>query len=969
MKMEEKEMYQHVAVSTPEVLQSVPSESVEAGRIVVSSDMLRAQDIDSVPLVFSEFQHHKDNVPLDRSLSWGKLKAKLSKHSVVENKFDGKLFSPVSYIPDATRGNEGVEFIYCYVADIDNGTPVAQVEDRLSGYAYLIYSSYSHTPEHPKYRVVILLSHPVLVQEWNKVWHQINVLLGGINDPATKDPARIYYLPSRPPKSTAHFSYSVDGLPLNPDELPPLDFEVKPAVVSSNGGVKAHSIVLEGVDVIDEGLNPAEGLQEVVGRCRFMQEASKPENQSSVTEPLWFALITNAARFEGSDQWVHQASSCHKQYSPEETNAKIIHAREKFSAPIGCDYIRSQGFSGCPSGGCKLPSGRVTQAPAGLWGHLSQGCGEPSEGQLQLQDVGLADFRMFEDGLYVMKETKDGEVLPVWIASAIQVEAQTRTSDSNEWGLLLTFTDDDGVKHSWAMPREMLSGSGEEYRKVLLSMGASIATSMKERESFGRYLQMSKPLTRALAVTKPGWHDKVYVMKDKAFGPSLDRVVLQTRSPDAFAMYRQEGEFNEWKLNVAQLAAGNSRLILAICTSLTGPVLHLLGEENGGFHFRGNSSIGKTITLAAASSVWGGKDFLLRWRATSNGVEANACRHNDNVIILDEMSQVDPKDAGEIAYMLANGQGKARAGTNAEARATKTWRLMILSTGEVGLADHLASIGRRVMAGQEIRLIDVPADAGVGMGLFEDIHGMDSPAIFANTISKNAGLFCGHAGVAFVEALADANQQSALLQRIGNLIEVFEQTYIPVGADGQVVRAGRRFAMVAAVGEVCIELGILPWAAGEAIEGVRKCYVAWIDSRGGVGNLESAQAIEQVRRFLQQHGQSRFSDWNDTDADAPRIHNRAGFRKQTPDGRTEFFVFPEVYRTEICIGHDSRRVTQLLVANNYLRLAHNDKAQVAVRLPSMGKVSRVYHILPDILGEAEPQAIPLVSALAELYIV
>ncbi len=36
--------------------------------------------------------------------------------------------------------------------------------------------------------------------------------------------------------------------------------------------------------------------------------------------------------------------------------------------------------------------------------------------------------------------------------------------------------------------------------------------------------------------------------------------------------------------------------------------------------------------------------------------------------MLDELAQVDPKEAGEIAYMLANGSGKARAGKNGAAK-------------------------------------------------------------------------------------------------------------------------------------------------------------------------------------------------------------------------------------------------------------------------------------------------------------
>ncbi|CEK09175.1 DUF927 domain-containing protein [Legionella hackeliae] len=39
-------------------------------------------------------------------------------------------------------------------------------------------------------------------------------------------------------------------------------------------------------------------------------------------------------------------------------------------------------------------------------------------------------------------------------------------------------------------------------------------------------------------------------------------------------------------------------------------------------------------------------------------LEGLASLHNDGLLILDELSQMDPREAGEAAYLLANGQGK-----------------------------------------------------------------------------------------------------------------------------------------------------------------------------------------------------------------------------------------------------------------------------------------------------------------------
>lgn len=65
--------------------------------------------------------------------------------------------------------------------------------------------------------------------------------------------------------------------------------------------------------------------------------------------------------------------------------------------------------------------------------------------------------------------------------------------------------------------------------------------------------------------------------------------------------------------------------------------------------------------------------------------------------------------------MLANGQGKARANKEGNAKAIQEWRLSFMSTGELTLADKIAEDGRgQAMAGQAVRMLDIPADGGTG---------------------------------------------------------------------------------------------------------------------------------------------------------------------------------------------------------------------------------------------------------------
>jgi putative DNA primase/helicase len=61
--------------------------------------------------------------------------------------------------------------------------------------------------------------------------------------------------------------------------------------------------------------------------------------------------------------------------------------------------------------------------------------------------------------------------------------------------------------------------------------------------------------------------------------------------------------------------------------------------------------------------------------ATANGLEAVAATHSDALLCLDEIAQLSGKEAGEVAYMLANGQGKSRSSRDATLRKPAQWRL------------------------------------------------------------------------------------------------------------------------------------------------------------------------------------------------------------------------------------------------------------------------------------------------------
>jgi len=546
---------------------------------------------------------------------------------------------------------------------------------------------------------------------------------------------------------------------------------------------------------------------------------------------------------------------------------------------------------------------------------------------------GGGSFDISRQGVFFIGTDKDGnEQPPKWICSPLAVLAKTRDAKSGEWGRLLQWRDDDQVLHQWAMPLELLQSDGTDMRRELARMGLTIAPTKAARDLLASFVQVWPVEHRARCVDRLGWHGAVYVTPSESIGQDDEIVVFQNAHAIEPA-FSAAGTLIEWRASVAALAAGNSRLVFALSVAFAGALADVAGEDSGGFHLRGGSSSGKTTALKVAASVWGNPNAYPRlWRATANGLEGLAALHNDGLLILDELSQIDPKEAGEAAYLLANGQGKARASRTGAARQSARWRLMFLSAGEESLTALMASVGKKANAGQEIRLADIDADAGAGMGVFELLHDQPSPAALALAVKDAAIKFHGAAGVAWLRCIVD--DRAKLSDLIENGIKQFVEKVAPKDANGQVLRVARRFGLAAVAGELATHYEITGWLEGESTRAAHKCFAAWLESFGGTVNREERNILSQVRAFFEAHGASRFEDMAATNDQ--RIINRAGFYRAGTSGEREFLVLPEAFKREICQGFDTKTATLALLAAGWVKPGNDRRDTQKPRIRGLG---------------------------------
>jgi putative DNA primase/helicase len=182
----------------------------------------------------------------------------------------------------------------------------------------------------------------------------------------------------------------------------------------------------------------------------------------------------------------------------------------------------------------------------------------------------------------------------------------------------------------------------------------------------------------------------------------------------------------------------------------------------------------------------------------------------------------------------------------------------------------------------------------------------------------------------------------------------WEARHLPIGADGQVLRAGRRFAVVAAAGEAATRAGITGWKTGMAEAAAAVVFRDWLRLRGGIGAREDQHLFATLRRFIVLHGASRFETARDPSAEedmlgsqaepplpeGQRVIQRAGWRWEEigPDGVRHWVygISPDVFAAEISgpLGFDEREACGRLARAGMIRTAtEGGETRFRVRMP------------------------------------
>jgi hypothetical protein len=252
----------------------------------------------------------------------------------------------------------------------------------------------------------------------------------------------------------------------------------------------------------------------------------------------------------------------------------------------------------------------------------------------------------------------------------------------------------------------------------------------------------------------------------------------------------------------------------------------------------------------------------------------------------DEVRSADPDHFAKLALGLANGAGKKAGKADGGLRESKTFRPTLLSTGEISAKAYITGNDLAYHGGMSVRLVDIPAETGSGLGVFDVVpQQFDGDAgAFAKWIKDQAATHFGHHGRELVKAfVADRNSFLSEIREAARFLRS-ELDKRGGGSDPQIGRVSDRLAFVGAVSMVAAHRGLVPWSRNGVIKSVVSIFNDWFAARGGEGSQEGLAAELAFSAFIYANP-GRF-DHDDLRADRLRL----GIMTRTKDHRREYWI-------------------------------------------------------------------------------
>lgn len=441
--------------------------------------------------------------------------------------------------------------------------------------------------------------------------------------------------------------------------------------------------------------------------------------QDSLSEPRWFSALSIAKFCKDRDRAVRKLSERHPDYDPIKTEQKLKH----ILGPHSCAEFEKNNPGKCA--GC--PHLGKIKSPISLGAELQEA--EPEDHVIEevtpegdIKDYHIPDYpfpymRSKKGGIWISPQGEEKEPTLVYPYDLYVVK---RMRDPVEGGVVLirSHSPKDGVD-DFTIPNSKISEPAE-IRKELARK--DILCGRKQFDALVDYIIRSAQVLRSNEKAEQmrnqfGWadNDSKFIVGDREISAegtyhsppsSVTKVLAEHTVP--------VGSFDKWK-EVFDLYGrpGLEAHAFAAATAFGAPLLRFSGQRGAIINLvNTHSGTGKTTILHMCNSVWGNpeklcakKDDTFNSKVFKIGVLCNLPS------TFDEMSNTDPKQLSELAYLITQGTGKDRmkASSN-ELRANLTsWQTISLCSSNHSFYEKLEGL-KDSPQGEMMRIIEYSLD-------------------------------------------------------------------------------------------------------------------------------------------------------------------------------------------------------------------------------------------------------------------
>jgi len=498
------------------------------------------------------------------------------------------------------------------------------------------------------------------------------------------------------------------------------------------------------------------------------------ENQSQVTEPMWYALLGVAAYCEEPDQTALAWSEKHPGYSETATLAKLNQWRNGATGPATCTKFEAERPEGCK--GC-IYAGRI---------------GTPVKLGVRYRKVSTADtapgeavkidppkpFRRTEAGIVL---TLDGVDIVAAPFDIYPVSYGYDEALGYEVAQFLWDRPHVGWRPLTLRNAHLADGTYREFVSSIADQGIVLGTK-KQTEWFQimtrEYMAELKKL-RAMTnmYSTMGWKEDntAFVLGDDIYQRKADGTVehnivrlASNMQRTGNEMFRTKGSADVWRAATTILRkAGLVQHQFSIGLGLASLLMNFTGLKGVTVSFFGPSGSGKSQAQLVQQSLFGDPEKLhFQSKYTSNALYTRFATYANLPVTVDEATQMSDSDVGDLLYSVSQGRDKARLDRSANERAAREWALIATMSTNKPLTNKLTSAGFETDA-QMARLVELKVDRSP---LFSD------SADFGRKMHKLFTQNYGWAGREFIRRLLELGEP-AIHAMIAEATTRFEERY------------------------------------------------------------------------------------------------------------------------------------------------------------------------------------------------